>query len=90
MTDLPNYLIEHGGLWGLMVLGLLGLLARIERERSRLTMKIEAEHQARLEDAKANTKALLETAERTHQALERLADIAEFPPKRLGMRSRPE
>lgn len=90
MTDLPRYLLESGGLWGVIVLGLLWHLRRLETERTRLTAKIEAEHLERLNDAKENTKALLATSERTHVALERLADLAEFPPKRLGMKSRPE
>jgi hypothetical protein len=90
VTDLPAFLIERGGLWGLIVLGLLFQLRRLEAERARLTAKLEAEHLSRLEDAKANTHALLATAERTHVALEKLADLAEFPPKRPGMRSRPD
>jgi hypothetical protein len=90
VTDLPAFLIERGGLWGLIVLGLLVQLHRLEAERTRLTAKIETEHQNRLNDAKENTKALLETSERTHVALERLADLAEFPPKRAGMKSRPD
>lgn len=90
MDDAIRSLLVSGGPWGVIVLGLLMHLRRVETERDRLTAKIEAEHQARLLDAKETTQALLSTAQRTHEALEKLADLAEFPPKRIGMRSRPE
>lgn len=92
MSDVPRFLIESGGLWGLIVLGLLVHLRRLENERERLTLKIEAEHQARLDDAKQNTKALLETSTRTHEALEVIADQIgqrHHLSKSLGRTSRP-
>lgn len=77
--DLAKLMIEQGGLWGIMAAGLSAALLYKERETQRLQAELKAEHQARLSDAKENTKALLEMGERTHQALDKLASLS---PKR--------
>lgn len=73
---LVEWLLEHGGLWGVMTLLLLLAVIYQEKERKRLTERLEQEHRARLEDAKSNTSALLTVAEKTHEALETVGRLA--------------
>ncbi len=70
--DLTTWLVDHGGIWGVIALALSGALLYKERETQRLRLQLDAEHAARLVDAKENTKALLEIAEKTHEALDRI------------------
>lgn len=72
--DLAKFLVEQGGIWGVMCVGLAGALLYKERETQRLLARLDQEHQARLTDAKENTRAFLEIAERTHQAIEKLEE----------------
>lgn len=51
--------------------------ARSELDRQNLLTKLEAEHSARLEDAKANTKAMLDLSNQVHQTVDRLSEVAE-------------
>lgn len=74
--DLTKFLVEQGGIWGVIAIGLSGALLYKERETQRLRAQLDAEHQARLADAKEQGKALLEIAEQTHVALDKLASLA--------------
>ncbi|HXK18146.1 MAG TPA: hypothetical protein VNG33_10110 [Polyangiaceae bacterium] len=79
--DLTKFLIDQGGIWGLIAAALSGALMYKERESQRLRAQIDAEHLARLNDAKENTRALLSIAEQTHEALDKLQSLAP-PPRR--------
>jgi hypothetical protein len=74
--DLTSWLVEHGGLWGVVAAGLGAALIYKEREVQRLRLQLDQEHQARLSDAKENGQALLQIAEQTHEALDKLATLA--------------
>lgn len=87
MSDLGKMLIEQGGLWGVMCVALAAALLYKEREVQRVRLEaaadtkalrgqLDQEHQARLADAKDNGRALLEIAEQTHVALDKLATLA--------------
>lgn len=91
MSELARYLLESGGLWGLIALGLSTYLLRRDKELERVRALLETEHAARLLDAKENTAALLSIAQRTHEALEVLSDHYDrgLPPTRNGRTSRP-
>jgi len=78
--DLGKFLIEQGGVWGVIAIALAGALLYKERETQRLRAQLDAEHLARLNDAKENTRALLDIAEQTHEALDKLPSI--MPPAR--------
>lgn len=82
MSDLAKFMVEQGGLWGVVAVGLSAALLYKERETQRLRSQLDTEHQARLSDAKENTKALLEIAEQTHVALDKLGSLAPPPPPR--------
>lgn len=88
--DLTKVLVEQGGLWGVIAVGLASALLYQEKQRQRaedrcalerkeLQAKLDQEHAARLSDAKENTRALLDIAEQTHEALAKLESLA---PKR--------
>ena len=79
--DLGKFLIEQGGVWGVIAVALAGALLYKERETQRLHTQLDAEHHARLTDAKENTKALLEIAQQTNEALDKLQSLAP-PPRR--------
>jgi hypothetical protein len=91
MNDLGKFLVDQGGLWGVIAVVLAMACMYLERSRQELQKlhaaslaevqkQRDAEHAARLADAKENTRAMLDIAERTHEALERLAHLS--PPKR--------
>ncbi len=82
MSDLAKFLVEQGGLWGVVAVGLAGALLYKERETQRLRAQLDEEHRARLTDAKENTRALLDIAEQTHEALDKLSTLAPSPPRR--------
>jgi hypothetical protein len=73
--DLAKLLVEQGGLWGIMAVALSAALLYKERETQRLRTQLDAEHQARLNDARENTKALLEMGEKTYQALDKVSAL---------------
>jgi hypothetical protein len=84
--DLTKVLVEQGGLWGVIAVGLASALLYQERqrqaaeqrcqtERRELQAKLDQEHAARLSDARA----LLDIAEQTHEAL---AKLESFAPRR--------
>jgi hypothetical protein len=77
MVQFITYVISSGGPWGILVIALAYYLRRREAELATLRTRLEKEHTARLEDARQNTQALLATSQRTHEALEILADIHE-------------
>ncbi len=54
-------------------------------DRDKLLAKLEAEHAARLTDAQANTRALLDLNEQVHATVDQLSELAE----RLSQRPRP-
>lgn len=58
--------------------------AAAQAERDRLLSKLEAEHAARLADAQANTRALLDLNEQVHATVDQLSELAE----RLSQRPR--
>lgn len=76
MSDLAKWLVENGGLWGVVAACLGAAVIYKEREVQRLRVQLDQEHQARLADAKDNGRALLEIAEQTHVALDKLATLA--------------
>jgi len=80
--DLAKFLVEQGGIWGVMCVGLAAALLYKERETQKLLSQLEREHAARLTDAKENTKALLEIAQQTNEALDKLQSLAPPPPRR--------
>lgn len=45
-------------------------IALLEAEKAALQVKLDAEHQARLQDANANQRALLEVHDRTHKSVD--------------------
>lgn len=55
-----------------------------QAERERLLAKLEAEHAARLTDAQANTRAMLDLSEQVHATVDQLSELAE----RLSQRPR--
>lgn len=55
-----------------------------QAERERLLAKLEAEHAARLTDAQANTRAMLDLSEQVHATVDQLSELAE----RLSSRPR--
>lgn len=55
-----------------------------QAERDRLLGKLEAEHAARLSDAQANTRTLLDLNEQVHATVDQLSELAE----RLSSRPR--
>lgn len=58
--------------------------AAAQAERERLLAKLEAEHAARLSDAQANTRTLLDLNEQVHATVDQLSELAE----RLSQRPR--
>lgn len=65
---------------GALVLALAGLLWVVRQWRSdvkALATKLEEEHQARLEDARANTQAMLDLNDRAHETVRQLGEIAD-------------
>ncbi len=80
MSDVAKFLVDQGGVWGVIAIALAGALLYKERETQRLRSQLDQEHAARLTDARENTKAMLEIAERTHEALENLTSQAPPPP----------
>ncbi len=59
-------------------------LATAQAERERILAKLEAEHAARLTDAQANTRAMLDLSEQVHATVDQLSELAE----RLSQRPR--
>ncbi len=80
MPDLAKFLVEQGGLLGVVVVGLATALIYKERETQRLRAQLDTEHRERLAEAKAQGAALLDIAEQTHTALDKLSSLA--PPRR--------
>ena len=99
MTD--AILQQALGPFGALALALAGLLWVVRQWRAdvrTLATKLEQEHQARLEDAKTATEAMLELNDRAHQTVAQLAEIAERlrrtasslpPPATTGARQPP-
>jgi vacuolar-type H+-ATPase subunit E/Vma4 len=58
--------------------------AAAQAERERILSKLEAEHAARLTDAQANTRAMLDLSEQVHATVDQLSELAE----RLSQRPR--
>jgi hypothetical protein len=82
MSDLAKFLVEQGGLWGVIALGLGGALLYLEKDRQKLRTQLDLEHAARLNDAKENTKAMLEVSNQTREAIDRLASMVPPPNQR--------
>ena len=83
--DFAKFLVEQGGIWGVMCVALASAVLYKERETQRLRTdqdaerkawrsQLDQEHAARLADAKENTRAFLEIAERTHEAIDKLGE----------------
>jgi hypothetical protein len=75
-----DWLNQAMGPLGALVLTLAGLLWVVRQWRAdvkTLAEKLETEHEARLEDARANTQAMLELNDRAHATVRDLADIAD-------------
>ena len=88
METLGRFLIEHGGLWGALVMLEAAAITWLAKE-------VRAEHRERLNDAKENTKAMMAITDRVYQAIEAVSDHLETQsPRRLptktGRMSRPE
>lgn len=77
--DLTRFLVEQGGLWGVIAVGLAAALLYVERDRQKIRAQLDSEHKERLQEAKENGKALLQVAEQTHVALAKLASLAPPP-----------
>jgi hypothetical protein len=66
---MESWLIDHGGIWGVISVCLGGVVLYLERERKRLEAEVRSERQARLEDTRLYARTVLGIAERFREAV---------------------
>jgi len=66
---MESWLIDHGGIWGVISACLGGVVLYLERERKRLEAELRSERRARLEDTRLYARTVLAIAERFREAM---------------------
>lgn len=65
------------GAWGVIVVGLAYAVVHLWKQLKEAQGRLDQEHKERLNDAKQNTTAMLELAERSTEAISQLHDLIE-------------